>query len=93
MPKKIKQIYIYRESRLPEEGWLQSCFECYQFTSKTILFKTYKTKKIYLKIYWEFYVHVCKNCSNQLKNDESYCDFSNKYNNYINKHYPELPTS
>jgi hypothetical protein len=92
MTKKIKQIYIYRDSHLPEEGWLQSCFQCYQITSKTCLFKTYKTKKKNSKTYWEIYIHVCNKCNNHLKNDENYYDFLNKYNNYMNIHYPILET-
>ena len=57
MTKKIKKIYIYRDSHLPEEGWLQSCFNCYQITSKLILFKKYKTNKNNVIIYWEIYIH------------------------------------
>ena len=93
MVKKLKQIYIYRDSHLPEEGWLQSCFKCYQFTSKTILFKTYKTKKKNVEYYWEIYIHVCNKCNNYLKDDKNYDEFLNKYNNYMNEHYPELLTS
>ena len=40
MPK-IKRIYIYRESHLPEEGWLQACFRCKEITGKYFLFKTF----------------------------------------------------
>ena len=40
MPK-IKRIYIYRDSHLPEEGWLQSCFKCKEITGKYFLFQTF----------------------------------------------------
>ena len=33
----IKEIYIYRESHLPTDGWIQKCFHCDTLTSKNIL--------------------------------------------------------
>ena len=93
MSKKIKQIYIYRDSHLPDEGWLQSCFECYQITSKLILFKTYKTKQKNVNIYWEIYIHMCNPCNDCIQNEENQKEFLNNYNKYINKYFPELPTS
>ena len=92
MPKKVKQIYIYRDSHLPEEGWLQSCFECYQITSKTILFKTYKTNKKNIEYYWEIYIHLCNKCKNCLMENLN-DDFLEKYDNYICEHFPELSSS
>ena len=43
MPK-CKKVYIYRDSHLPEKGWIQSCFHCYTYTSNTIDF-TYVIRK------------------------------------------------
>ena len=57
MPK-IKRIYIYRESHLPEEGWLQACFRCKEITGKYFLFQTFhKDNDLY-----EFYIHACSKC-------------------------------
>ena len=51
----IKRIYIYNDSHLPEEGWIQACFTCNELTSKTILFKTFnKDNTLY-----EFIVYTC----------------------------------
>jgi len=36
----IKNVYLYRDSHLPEQGWLQSCFRCYTITSRLYSFKT-----------------------------------------------------
>ena len=91
MSKKIKKIYIYRDSHLPEEGWLQSCFDCYQITSKIILFKTYKTIKNNVEIYWEIYIHLCNTCKCD-ENKERKKKFLNNYNKYIRKYFPELST-
>ena len=57
MPK-IKRIYLYRDSHLPEEGWLQSCFKCKEITGKYFLFQTFhKEDDLY-----EFYIHICSKC-------------------------------
>ena len=61
MPK-IKRIYIYRESHLPEEGWLQACFRCKEITGKYFLFQTFhKDDDLY-----EFYIHACSKCKKNL---------------------------
>ena len=36
---KRKVIYLYKETHLPTEGWLQGCFICDTITSKTEEFK------------------------------------------------------
>ena len=36
---KRKVIYLYKETHLPAEGWLQGCFICDTITSKTEDFK------------------------------------------------------
>ena len=42
----VKMIEIFRDSHLPEKGWIQSCFNCYIFTERNILFKNqHRTKK------------------------------------------------
>lgn len=91
----IKEIYIYRESHLPENGWIQKCFNCESLTSKNILFKMLTEKKgCYIK-YWEFNVHLCYVCkrnlySNKSENIKKFLKFSQKCNDYIVEEYPFL---
>jgi hypothetical protein len=91
----IKEIYIYRESHLPTDGWIQKCFHCDTLTSKNILFKTItQYKGCYVK-YWEFNIHLCFSCkrylySNKGENIKKFLKFSQKCNDYIVKEYPFL---
>lgn len=94
----IKEIYIYRESHLPNDGWIQKCFNCDTLTSKYILFKTLNQKKGRRVKYWEFNVHLCYHCKNYLYSNKSenikkFLKFSQKCNDYINKEYPILNTN
>ena len=76
-----KKIYIYRESRLPEDGWLQPCFYCYAITSGLLRLKT----KIIFRNLYEIEVYLCHRCKITLnKNDVLYNTFIKKCNNYIN---------
>jgi hypothetical protein len=88
--KKMKQIYIYRESHLPENGWFQACFDCLTVTSKLKLFDIYKTNTNCI-IFWELYIYVCPKCKKELKTDKNkYKIFYNNYKKYIFKNYPQL---
>jgi len=88
--KKIKQIHIYRESHLPENGWLQACFNCYIITSKLKLFDIYKTNTNCI-IVWELYIYLCPKCKKELRiNKQQYNIFFNNYKKYIFKNYPQL---
>ena len=77
---KIRQVYLFHDSDLPFEGWLQSCFNCCQITSKCLLYKIYKTNN---KTY-EIYFYLCKDCKRDLFKNESNTalklDFFNKSN-------------
>lgn len=89
MKKKLKQIYIYRDSHLPESGWLQSCFKCCSITSNVILFETVRTNSKY--ILWEFYIHTCPKCVKILKiDDNENKQFKYECNEYIWENYGEL---
>jgi len=63
--KPVKQIYIYNESTMPEEGWLQGCFECGAITSKLLLFKTKEGRN---HVY-EYLVFICYTCDRTFKRD------------------------
>ena len=75
---KRKVIYLYKETHLPEGGWLQGCFICNTITSNTEDFKpVIEEKKT------RYIVHICppclkkKNSSIELK--EIYCYQLNQY--------------
>ena len=86
MPR-IKRIYIYRDSHLPEEGWLQACFRCREITGKYFLFQTFhKGDSLY-----EFYIHTCSKCKRTF--DEQplvFVNFSDQCNDYIHDHFDYL---
>ena len=91
----IKEIFIYRDSHLPQDGWIQKCFNCDTLTAKSILFKTLtQNKGCYVK-YWEFNVHLCYHCkkylyANKSENIKKFLTFSKKCNTYIKSEYPLL---
>ena len=83
----LKRIYIYRESHLPENGWLQACFRCKAITGKYILFETFHHNE-YL---YEFYIHTCSRCKRKF--DDSpllFVNFSDECNDYIRDHFDHL---
>ena len=86
----IKRIYLYRDSHLPEEGWLQSCFKCKEITGKYFLFQTFhKEDDLY-----EFYIHICSKCKKKFDNSALlYVIFSDKCNEYIRDHFNHLMPS
>ena len=94
--KLIKQIYLYRDSNLPKDGWIQSCMNCYSNTERTILFHTiHQNKGCYCK-YWEFYSHLCNHCKNRLLKTKTtervyeHLKFQRSCYNYMKKLYPYL---
>ena len=86
----IKRIYIYNDSHLPEDGWIQSCFICNELTSKTVLFKTFnKNNTLY-----EFIVYTCKKCKKKhSKLSFEWLEFNDTCNSYINDNFKHLFTS
>lgn len=91
----MKKIYIYRDSHLPEKGWLHSCYNCCGITSRFITFKTIKKDNCCYK-HWEFYVYVCNKCQKELykkKNLTKYIEFTKDCNEYIKYNYYHLFTS
>jgi hypothetical protein len=89
--KRVKTVYIYRDSKLPYNGWIQSCFNCYIFTERNILFKT--SYDDYNKTLYEFNVFLCPLCQRDLlkkKNKENILlniKFQQKCNRYIQRNY------
>lgn len=62
---KIKKIFLYETTHLPEEGWFQGCIRCETITANIKLFKTITTTK---KI-TEVRVYLCLPCQNVLKDN------------------------
>lgn len=86
----IKRIYIYNDSHLPEEGWIQACFICKELTSKTILFKTFhKDNTLY-----EFIVYTCCKCKKNInKLSYEWLELNDNCNDYINENFKHLFSS
>ena len=65
--KNTKELYLYTpraDSKLPDDGWLQPCYNCDLVTSNNVfLCKLYENKK---KKYI-CYVYLCKSCEKQYK--------------------------
>ena len=78
--KKFRRIYIYKESRLPERGWLHGCFICYCITGRLLNFTTIESTGHIS----EYVVHVCPLCQKKLEKDsELYDEYVEKCNKYI----------
>ena len=78
---KFRRIYLFRDSSLPEHGWLQSCFWCYSFTSRLQDFKKEENK--YTHVMNHYVVFVCKDCQRELKKPDVYCLYNKKCEDYI----------
>ena len=80
----IKSIDIFKQSHLPKEGWLQSCFNCYSITSKTYYYKMI----IHEKVKYRFNVYCCPQCKKKFyKEKKSLYKFSKICDSYIYFHY------
>jgi len=82
--KKITTIDICRKSHLPEKGWLQSCFNCYSITSKTLEYSSIRKFNSIFKIN----VYLCPSCKRRFqKNILKYHVFTIECNNYLIDNY------
>ena len=54
----IKHIYIFKETHLPERGWLQGCYVCSQITSRNITFKSIELEKKQINLLFIFVLVV-----------------------------------
>jgi len=80
----VKLIEIFRDSHLPEKGWIQSCFNCYTITSQTFLYKVVKNHDYIYK----FQIYNCYDCKNKMKgNPLYYLKFSKACKKYIKQKY------
>ena len=82
-----KKLYIYRDSKLPEKGWIQSCFNCYTFTSNTIDYIVLNRGHFI----YECDVYLCRACDKMLHRPENInkqLRFRVKCNRYIRHLFP-----
>lgn len=81
--KHFRRIYIYKDTKMPERGWLQGCFICYQITGRLL---TYDTKETARNI-TEYVVFVCPDCKKHLQSkSELKDDYNEKCLEYIRMH-------
>lgn len=78
-----KEINVYYKSHLPKNGWLQACFSCREFTSKTIYFYKMEENNVTTTIY----IHCCNRCKKTHENVETFNIFSEKCYNYLYSKY------
>ena len=80
--KKFRRMYIYKETRLPTEGWLHGCFVCHTITGNCEVFN----KKEDDSQITERVVYVCRSCCRLLSEDcEMKENFNQKVSNYIRR--------
>lgn len=80
----VKIVEIFKDSHLPKEGWLQSCFNCYSITSKTFYYKMIMLDGTKYK----FHVYCCPQCKNKMYKEKiNTYRFSKICDRYINYHY------
>ena len=78
----LREIYLRKESHLPEHGWLQACWTCDTITSRTLDYnKITKGKRIY-----KFIVYLCPHCKRKIKNPENHQKFSNSCYEFIEEY-------
>ena len=81
--KTFRRMYIYKESHLPAEGWLQGCFVCYAITGQCDVF----SKKSSHRVVTEHVVYLCPHCKKMVeRNEELKKEYEMKVNEYIELH-------
>ena len=79
--KVVKKLYIYRDSRLPEEGWMQSCFRCFSYTNGSV---PYDVIDVNEHLRYEIYVYCCASCKNTVDSSEKeYLNLVNRIKLYL----------
>ena len=74
-----KEIYIYYESeKMPDNGWMQSCFKCELFTAKTLIYREQEDRT--------YIVYVCNNCKKTLTKRENNVKFRERCDKFIKKY-------
>ena len=75
-----RRVYIYKESHLPSEGWLQGCFGCVGITGSCQVYKRHDGI--------EYIVYLCDRCVSYLKDDDELRTiYETKVDRYIRSHF------
>ena len=75
-----KTIYeIYKNSHLPENGWLQACINCDTITSFRL--------ELFNKNNIIYYTYYCKNCAYSINNNSCFKNIKNKCFKNLYKEY------
>lgn len=84
---KIRIINIYKNTHLPEDGWLQGCYICSEITGNTIDHKLHEL--------WEnhrFVVYICPRCKKlKLENELLFNEYNASINAYIDRNFTYHP--
>lgn len=77
---RYKRVYIYRDSRFPDNGWMQPCFKCYAPTAGIYELESIRTRWCV----YEINVYVCECCKKvfETKKDE-YVKFLQRCADYM----------
>ena len=79
----FEKIDLHETSKMPEEGWIQSCVHCSVYTSSTIPF----TRSTYINKDCEFYFYLCNYCKKKIYKDvKEYVLFSKNCKKMIRKY-------
>ena len=86
---KYTNIYLYRESSLPDNGWVQGCDNCCTITTKILLIQQKKHRD---RMY-NFYVYRCQHCKNNInnvKNRSEYIKYLRECDSYSRKKFSRI---
>ena len=76
--KNFKTVYLYRDSNMPERGWLHPCFLCYSITGNEVDYKIIEKTDRFTrtKTVYNYVVYKCRTCEKKVKVD---AELNNKY--------------
>ena len=79
---KFRRMYIYKETHLPTEGWLQGCFVCYSITGNCEVFNKSET----VSHITERVVFLCTRCCRIIAGDDTLKNnYEEKVRGYIQR--------
>jgi hypothetical protein len=77
----VSNIYIFQDTHLPKQGWLQGCFRCYNITAETMEYpQNYKTYK-------RFLFYLCPKCKLHINKPHNKERYGVMFIKYIRRHY------
>lgn len=84
---KVRIINIYKDTHLPEDGWLQGCYICSSVTGRTI---DHKLPEIWS--HTKIKVYMCPSCQRlRRESDELAEEFNKLINSYVYSNFTYRP--